>query len=226
MHDTDSLNDNPSYYAVIPASVRYDKGLKASEKLLYGEISALANKTGECWASNRYFAGLYGVSTEAVRGWLRNLEKHGYIKSRLEYEGKEVKARYISILPNETCEPPKEKLERPPQEKLGDNNTRNNNQNNNRYIAEIKEVFDYLNLKTGKRYRPTSAQNKHVLARLNEGYSVEDCKKVIDIKVKEWIGTDMEKYLRPETLFNATKFDAYLNQDVKKPRKEIGKVWI
>ena len=51
--------DNPSYYAILPANVRYDKNLKPMEKILYAEITALSNKNGYCSASNSYFAKLY-----------------------------------------------------------------------------------------------------------------------------------------------------------------------
>lgn len=68
-----------SYYAVIPATVRYDKELKASEKLLYGEITSLANRMGYCFASNRYFANLYNVTIHTVSQWFSHLEKLGYI---------------------------------------------------------------------------------------------------------------------------------------------------
>lgn len=72
--------ENPNYYAVIPAVVRYDKSLRANEKLLYGEISALTQKNGECWASNSYFADLYDVTPQAISKWILDLEKKGYIK--------------------------------------------------------------------------------------------------------------------------------------------------
>ena len=68
-----------SYYAVIPADVRYDEDLPANAKLLYGEITALCNERGYCWASNSYFAELYKVSVRTVQTWINALEKKGYI---------------------------------------------------------------------------------------------------------------------------------------------------
>ncbi len=74
---------HPNYYAVIPASVRYDKELPAAAKLLYGELAALSNQEGFCWASNRYFAGLYDTTPRTVQRWLEDLEAHGYIRSEI-----------------------------------------------------------------------------------------------------------------------------------------------
>lgn len=69
----------PAFYAVIPASVRYDDQIPAAAKLLYGEISALANRDGFCWASNSYFAELYKASERNVARLIQSLEKQGYI---------------------------------------------------------------------------------------------------------------------------------------------------
>ena len=72
--------DKPNYYAVIPACVRYDTGLSASEKLLYGELTALANKEGFAHPSNAYLAQLYGVDARTVIRWLNNLCEKQYIE--------------------------------------------------------------------------------------------------------------------------------------------------
>lgn len=93
---------NRGYIAIIPAVVRYDKELKPSEKLLFGEISALMDTKGYCWASNKYFAELYDVAIETVSRWITHLVKKGYVKSKIVYaeDGKTVLQRKLwAILP-------------------------------------------------------------------------------------------------------------------------------
>ncbi|EJD8511639.1 conserved phage C-terminal domain-containing protein [Staphylococcus pseudintermedius] len=100
--------------------------------------------------------------------------------------------------------------------------TNNNNTNNDSNILSgdptaypYREVINYLNKQTGKQYKSTTKKNQTVIrSRTDEGFTLDDFKKVIDNKVAEWKGTDMEKYLRPETLFG-TKFEGYLNQTPK-----------
>ena len=84
---------------------------------------------------------------------------------------------------------------------------------------EAGEVIDYLNIRTGSSYRATTEANiKPIRARLNDGFSVEDCKKVIDTKAGQWLNNpDMVKYLRPTTLFSPSKFEGYLNECRGKP---------
>ena len=78
--------------------------------------------------------------------------------------------------------------------------------------GNVKEVIDYLNAVLGTNYRASSKKNATLInARLKEGFTVEDFKSVIDKKSSSWQGTDMAKYLRPETLFG-TKFEGYLNE--------------
>lgn len=88
-----------SYYAVIPANVRYDRRLCASEKLMYGEITALCNESGKCWAKNSYFAKLYDVAPQTVSRWIGNLRKCGYIKVTFtkKENSKEIKERIITL---------------------------------------------------------------------------------------------------------------------------------
>ena len=76
----------------------------------------------------------------------------------------------------------------------------------------VETVISHLNELAGTRYRPTKADTiKVITARLKEGYSVDDLKLVVSYKCDEWMGTDMQKYLRPETLFRPSKFEGYLN---------------
>ena len=76
---TMDIEQQANYYAVIPAPVRYNKKLKYPERLLYGEITALSNRYGYCFASNKYFASLYDVVPETVSRWISHLKECGYI---------------------------------------------------------------------------------------------------------------------------------------------------
>ena len=109
----------------------------------------------------------------------------------------------------ETSSAKTEELETPKQQT--NNNKPNNNKNtNNKEI--YKTVIDYLNSKTGQHYRSsTKATQQHINARLNEGFAVDDFKRVVDNMCIEWINTDFEQYLRPSTLFGS-KFENYLNR--------------
>lgn len=91
--------ENPGYYGILPANVRYDKNLKPMEKIMYSELTALCNKNGYCNATNSYFAELYEVSKNTVSLWIGDLEKAGYIKTKLIYEPgtKNIKERRIYI---------------------------------------------------------------------------------------------------------------------------------
>lgn len=91
--------ERPGYYGILPASIRYDKNLKPMEKIMYSELTALSNKNGYCNATNSYFAELYEVSKNTVSLWISDLEKAGYIKTKLIYEAgtKNIKERRIYI---------------------------------------------------------------------------------------------------------------------------------
>ena len=114
-----------NFYAIIPAFVRYDKDLQPNAKLLYGEITALTNEKGFCWAENEYFANLYNVSKTSISKWISSLIKKQYITSEIVYKQgtKEIEHRYLRIVGGGI----EEKLNTPIEEKLKDNNTSNNN---------------------------------------------------------------------------------------------------
>jgi uncharacterized phage protein (TIGR02220 family) len=81
---------------------------------------------------------------------------------------------------------------------------------------QAQEVLDFLNNMTGRKFRMTAGIKGLINARLKD-YSQEEIQGVIAKKCTEWVGTKWEKYLRPQTLFNATKFDAYLNEPIPQP---------
>jgi len=124
------MKEQPSYYAVIPSDVRYDPELRPNEKLMYGEISALSSAEGVCWASNSYFAKLYGVSNQAVSKWIKNLASRGYIT--VEYStraGSNVKRRFIRLTINHRLMTINHRL-RDYQPQVEHNNKKNNKKNN------------------------------------------------------------------------------------------------
>lgn len=154
--------EKKGYFAVIPAIVRYDSELNANAKLLYGELTALSNEKGYCWATNQYFADLYSVSKRTISTWISNLEEREYIKTRLNYKenSKEVANRFIYILPypveNEFYTPRKnlhegieESTQGGSEENFQDNTTPINN-TNNKVKKTRKQVYedssDYMKL--------------------------------------------------------------------------------
>ncbi len=89
-----------NYYAIIPADVRYDKRLKPLARLLYGEITALCNEKGYCWASNSYFAELYEVSDITISRYISELKEYGYIKCVYDKTQENIDKRKIYIIPS------------------------------------------------------------------------------------------------------------------------------
>lgn len=126
---------NKAYYAVIPANVRYDENLPANAKLLYGEITALCNQKGYCWASNDYFAKLYNCAKSSISRWISNLKERGYISIELIYKkgSKEIEYRCIKI-----CEYPIIKNDNTP---IVKNEQDNNTSFNNTFNRESKARF-------------------------------------------------------------------------------------
>lgn len=129
-----------NYYAIIPASIRYDSELTPNAKLMYGELTALSNEKGYCWASNSYFSQLYNVSNVSISKWISQLQKKKYIDIEYIYykNSKQISERRISLIPLKEKLTHKEKLIDPIKEKFKDNTILYNNTKNNNIVQNQK----------------------------------------------------------------------------------------
>ena len=203
------MEEKPNYYAIIPAEVRYDKQLKPNEKLLYGEITSLATKTGECWASNNYFADLYEVEPETISRWIKDLKDRGYITTRIDYkEGtKEIEKRAIIIEGGID-----KKIKGGIDKKVKGNNKEFNNTSINKEETnkeEKKHLFEYLETQLGRLLNPlefeianswedTPATRRTIDQAIKQGgRSVQYIQKIIASKPKaivpEWFDKEPEE---------------------------------
>lgn len=155
------LKEKPNYYAIIPADVRYDNELKDKAKLLYGEITSLSDKYGYCYASNKYFAELYGVTVTTISLLIKNLVEKGYIESEIKYKegSKEILNRYLKIIKGGYLKNFKEGYLK----KVKDNNININNTSNNIKEKSIKRKFD----------KPTIEQIQEYCIERNNGINAE-----------------------------------------------------
>lgn len=142
------MKEQPNYYSIIPAHVRYDKELKPMEVIMYGELTALSNKYGYSYASNNYFAELYNVHKKTVSTWISNLKEKGYIDTVvIRDENMTVTERRIYITapyPSNHGEGYPQKSGDPIHKKTEENNTRINNTRINRDSDEISKLFQYI----------------------------------------------------------------------------------
>tara|TARA_R110000824_G_scaffold65953_1_gene171424 strand:+ start:43 stop:663 length:621 start_codon:yes stop_codon:yes gene_type:complete len=201
------MKENPSYYAILSAEVRYDNNLKANSKLLYAEITALCNMNAECFATNRYFANLYGKSKGAISGWISELVKNGYIKVHYVYKygSKEIQYRYITILKGGIKENHNTLLK-----KTVKNNTTNTNNtidnNKGRFIKPIlSEVEDYC-----------TKRNNNIDAEAFVNFYESKGWMVGSNKMKDWkacvITWEKREKKKPQTM---SKIDNQLNEYLK-----------
>ena len=142
------MKEKPSYYAIIPAEVRYSKKLTPNAKLLYAEITALCNMNGKCTASTEYFCRLYEVSRVSIQKWLKNLEENNYINRVNIYKpySKQIDCRLITL------------VNIPSKEKFTDNtninitNTNLTDSNKKAFFKKptVEEVHQYCNERKNK----------------------------------------------------------------------------
>lgn len=235
-----SEKDQKAYYAVIPANVRYDKRLKANEKLLYGEITALTNERGYCWAGNKYFSDLYGVTPQAVSKWINGLKNCGYISIDYTYKNgtKEIESRIIKLASTNVSEVLTNDQEvltnvsgginkcfRGYKQKVKDNNTCLNNTVNN--------TNEYINTKVSKKEESNNTQNRQVemseelkqmqkeIEQLKaENEKLKTKKERKPKKQTKSYDEQIAEYTQNEDLQNALKAFLQMRSFIKKPMTE------
>ncbi|EGQ3386193.1 DnaD domain protein [Staphylococcus pseudintermedius] len=186
------MNEQPNYYSIIPANVRYDKELKPMEIIMYGEITALANKYGYAYASNSYFADLYQVHKKTVSNWINHLKEKGYIQTVVtRNEDMSVKDRKIYITPpyemkNGEGYPQKngegypQKDSHPIHEKTEENNTSINITSINRDRDETSKLFQLISKEIEMIQNPLKAQELEQAIESFESNKVEIVQVAID----------------------------------------------
>lgn len=212
---------NKSYYAIIPANVRYDKDLPASAKLLYGEITALTNEKGYCWASNAYFADLYAVSQRTIIRWINDLSDKKYIVSEKVYKenSKEIAERRLWIvtkLPSDktdipscqSCHEPSDKsVTRGTDRNVTDNNTEFNNTFNNTDYSLLQDTLNNISNR-GEKSQKVVADNIYQFYQQNFGV----LNPLIGEKLSEWVkdlGEELVKEALTKTLMNGSRSFSY-----------------
>lgn len=202
-------------------------------KSLFIHLLLLANHEDNMWHGQKIEKGSLitslsslsvqtGLSVKQVRTALNHLEKTGEIGKQRTNNNTLIivlnYARYQEFESSDKEENGKRgasKGQTKGRQRATNKNDKNDKNAKNERNTYIREIVAYLNSAVGSNYKwQSDATQKHIIARLNDGYSVEDFKKVIDVKCSEWLNTERCKYLRPSTLFG-TKFDEYLNQNPK-----------
>lgn len=237
-------NVNRAFNGVwIPKKYWLDENLSIVEVAFMAEIESLDGDNG-CYASNNHFAEFFGMTASRVSQIINSLSDRGYLQISYEKNGKQVVSRLIRVVNKlnggiKKTKSPIKKTKGGYLENCEGNNTprviqENNTDKSNKgsaqpphLSAQRKQVIDYLNKKTGKRFKPNADGNKRVIdPRLKDGYTVDDLKHIIDVKYAQWHGKTYsngqlgDNYLRPETLFRVSKIEGYLNEEIPKHKSK------
>jgi hypothetical protein len=200
----DYENSKPNYYAVIPAIVRYDNDVMDKAKILYGELSALSNKKGYCFATNKYFADLYSISDRQVRTLLKSLADKGYIIVDNESQPRKIYT-FESILEQKL-------LSAPPEENFRHNNTSNNNKKNNTPSPELVSEFKAWYSKYPNQRNEQQTMRNYISTR--NKYSAEQLMSALDNYLADIEKNNTDKrYIKYSTNFVGREqaFVDYLN---------------
>ncbi|MDN6849472.1 MAG: conserved phage C-terminal domain-containing protein [Staphylococcus equorum] len=225
----DSIKSSISGYGLVFKRVMKDTDISIEAKALYSYLSAYAGANETAFPGVSLICHELNISDKRFQKYRKQLEDNGYLSIKRErtsngfskniytIEHNPVSGHFVPVqnLPGRNL--PVQNVGTTINSSIINSNTNNsqtiNNMSGNPTIP-YQSIIEYLNEKTGKHYKHTTNKTKSFIeARWKEDFREEDFKKVIDIKVQEWKGTDQDKYLRPETLFG-TKFEGYRNQQV------------
>jgi uncharacterized phage protein (TIGR02220 family) len=205
------------FYYTIPSDIFFDKNLSDKAKLLFGLVANFCNKYGKCFVSNKHLGETLDRSESTISRLVSELVDAGYLNSIVDKN--DSNKRTLTIYAKMSI--PIRKNAYTYTQKREDNNTIYNNTKYNIF----KEVISYLNDKANTKFKDGNKANQRIISgRLDEGHTLEDFKTVIDNMVDKWKGTEWEQYLRPQTLFQASKFENYLN--FTKPETKPNKIVI
>ena len=191
-------------YITIQGFMVNDLKLKGNELLVYAIIYGFSQTENQNFTGSlQYLEDWTNSSKQGILNCLKSLQEKGYIEKLEKYINGVKFCEYKSL-------PVVNKVDWGGQKSLPPSSKES--LHNNIYNNNIKYIIDYLNSRAGTKYSYTGKEQvKNITARLKEHFTIDDFKVVIDKKVAEWKGTDMAKYIRPETLFG-NKFESYLNQ--------------
>lgn len=228
--------ENPSYYSIITADVRYSKLINANEKLLYAEITSLTNQSGVCWASNNYFSNLYNVTPQAISKWIKHLKENEFINVNYIYKegSKEILKREIRCINNGLIGINNEL--KGYQHTIKDNSIIYNNNNvidsnlDTKTNIDFDALLVFFNKVTSKKIKVVNAKAKTQLnARIKEGYTKQDIAKAITNCFNDKYHKENPHFLTLEFISRPDKFEKYFNmeckygfsdEDVKKRKRE------
>ena len=205
------------FYYTIPSDIFFDKNLSDKAKLLFGLVANFCNKYGKCFVSNKHLGETLDRSESTISRLVSELVDAGYLNSIVDKN--DSNKRTLTLYAKMSI--PIRKNAYTYTQKREDNNTIYNNTKLNIF----KEIISYLNDKANTKFKDGNKANQRIISgRLDEGHTLEDFKTVIDNMVAKWKGTEWEQYLRPQTLFQASKFENYLN--FTKPETKPNKIVI
>jgi hypothetical protein len=190
------MKEKPNYYAIIPADVRYSDKITSLQKLLFGEITSLSNEKGYCWATNNYFANLYGKHVSTISKSIASLSEAGFVRVKVvRDENNRVIERIIKITRpiGEKVKTSCLKSQAPPVK-----NTKYNTKDNNKKNILFNSWWDLYDKKTGKE----ACEKKFMKLDINI------CQKCVDVTPKHVASTQNSKYRRnPLTWLNQGCWD-------------------